>query len=148
MPTISLGLLIDIFSVLGALFAFWKGDAAERATAMVVIVNVIIGEGGRWLAPGGDSFLRLVVDGLTALVLLGITVRYGALWMGAVMFFFAAQFSLHSYYLVAARNPNDRLHAIINNLDWNGVIWCLIIGTLVAWRARNRRIRAAQAAAA
>lgn len=147
MPNISLGLLIDVFSVLGALFAVWKGDVAERATALVVIANVIIGEGGRWLAPGDDAILRLVVDGLTALVLLGITMRYGALWMGAVMLFFAAQFSLHSYYLVADRNPNDRLHAIINNLDWNGVIWCLIIGTLVAWRARSRRIRAAQAAA-
>ena len=79
-------------------------------------------------------------DGLTALLLLGVTIRYGALWMGGVMLFFAAQFSLHSFYLVTER-PHDFLHALINNIDFSGIILCLIAGTVVAWRRRLRADR-------
>lgn len=135
------GFLIDIFSVLGALFALWKGGFAERAAAVVVIVNVIIGETGAFIAPGSEGVIRLVNDGLTAMVLLGVTVRYAAFWMGGVMLFFAAQFSLHAFYLVMEL-PSDYRHALINNIDFSGIIWCLIIGTAVAWRARVRRTRA------
>jgi hypothetical protein len=138
----SIGLLIDLFSVLGALFALSKGGTAERAAAVVVIANVIIGDSCRWLAPGAEDVIRLVNDGLTAMVLLGVTVRYAALWMGGVMLFFAAQFSLHAYYLVMERPSSDYLHALINNIDFSGIIWCLIIGTVVAWRARLRQARA------
>ena len=141
MPDLSLRLLINIFSVLGALFALWKGSVAERAAAVVVLANVIIGQSSEWFAPGSEAVVRLINDGLTALVLLGITVRYAALWTGGVMLFFAAQFSLHSFYLVTER-PTDYLHALINNIDFSGIIWCLIIGTAVAWRRRVRLARA------
>jgi hypothetical protein len=145
MPHISVGTLIDTFSVLGALFAIWKGGTAERAAALAVIVNVVIGQTGQLLAPDSGGLIRLVNDGLTALVLLGVTLRYGAPWMGGVMLFYAAQFSLHSYYLVTGRPDDDFLHALINNIDYSGIIWCLIIGTAVAWRARLRRVRAVTA---
>lgn len=144
MPDISIRLLINVFSILGAAFALWKGGAAERLAATIVIANAIVGEGGHWLAPNSDSIIRLVNDGLTALVLLAITVRYGALWMGGVMLFFAAQFSMHSYYLVMARPGGDYFYALINNINFSGIIWCLIAGTIVAWR---RRVRAARPAA-
>ena len=143
MPHVPVGTLIDIFSVLGALFAVWKGGVAERSAAIVVIANVLIGQ-TEWFAPGSGGLIRIINDGITALVLLVITVRYAALWMGGVMLFFAAQFSMHSYYLVTER-PNDYWHALINNIDYSGIIWCLIIGTLVAWRARSRRRRVAPA---
>jgi len=134
------GLVIDFVSVVCALFAVWKGSAAERVAAVVVIVNIVIGDTGRVIAPGGDSIIRLVNDGLTALLLLGVTIRYGALWMGGVMLVFAAQFSLHSFYLVTER-PHDFLHALINNIDFSGIILCLIAGTVVAWRRRLRADR-------
>ena len=143
MPNVPVGTLIDIFSVLGALFAVWKGGVAERSAAIVVIANVLIGQ-TEWFAPGSGGLIRIINDGITALVLLVITVRYAALWMGGMMLFFAAQFSMHSYYLVTER-PNDYWHALINNVDFSGIIWCLIIGTLVAWRARSRRRRVAPA---
>jgi hypothetical protein len=138
---LDLKLLINTFSVLGALFAVWKGGPAERMAAGVVIANVLIGQSGHLLDPASDDVLRLVNDGLTALVLLAITVRYSALWMGGVMLFFAAQFSMHSYYLVAER-ATDYFYALINNVDFIGIIWCLIIGTAVAWRRRVRQARA------
>jgi hypothetical protein len=143
MPHFSIGLLIDIFAVLGALFAFWKGGSAERATALVILINVAINESSKYLIPSGDNVVRLVNDGLTALVLLGVTIRFGALWMGAVMLFYAAQFAMHSYYLVTERQIGDYTYALINNLNFSGTIWCLIAGTIVAWRARLRKARAA-----
>ncbi len=144
MQNTSIGLLIDLVSVLGALFAMWKGGFAERVTAVVVILNVITGEVAYILVPISEAMIRLFNDGITALVLLGVTVRFGALWMGGVMLFFAAQFSLHSYYLGTDR-PHDFLHALINNIDFSGIIGCLIIGTAVVWRQRVSARMAASA---
>lgn len=136
MPDISVRLLINAFSVLGALFALWKGGKAERAAGIIVLVNALIGEGSHWLAPKSDDIIRLVNDGLTALGLLVVTVRYVAPWMGGVMLFFAAQFAMHSYYMVTERQTGDYLNALINNINFSGIIWCLVIGTAVAWRRR------------
>lgn len=142
-----LWLLLEAFSVFGAAFALWKGGAPERLAAGVIILNVAIGDTAQWLLSGGDDFIRLCNDGLAAAALLVITIRYGAPWMGAVMLFYAAQFGLHSYYLVTDR-PRDNLQALINNLNWNGVIWCLIIGAAVAWRQRVRTALVAEQPAA
>jgi hypothetical protein len=136
MPNIAL--IINLWAVVACLFALWKGGAAERIAAVAVIANILIGQSGEWLDPGFSDQVRLVNDGLAAVILLGVTVRYGTLWMGGVMLFYAAQFSLHSYYLVTDRPDSDYLHALINNLNFAGVTWCLIIGTAVAWRRRVR----------
>jgi hypothetical protein len=45
----------------------------------------------------------------------------------------AVQFSLHAYYLVGER-PHDRSYAIVNNIDTLGVLLCILVGTLLAWR--------------
>src|SRR3569832_1367808 len=114
-------LLLQAFSVGGALFALWKGGTAERLASGVVILNLVIGAASQALGADSDGLVRLGNDGLAAVALLVITLRYGAIWMGAVMLFYAAQFSLHAYYLVTER-PHDYLHALVNNLNWNGVI--------------------------
>ena len=144
MPDISIRLLVNLFAAFGAAFALWKGGRAERAAAVVVVLNIAVGQAGGMLAPSADAIIRLVNDGMTALVLLGITVRYGALWMGGVMLFYAAQFAMHSYYLVTVRQPGDYLNALLNNINFTGIIWCLIIGTAVAWRRRAVASRAAR----
>lgn len=132
---------INALSVLGALFALWKGGRAERYAAMVVIANVLVGQLESVLGPTGDAILRLFNDGLTALVLLAITVRYGALWMGGVMLFYCAQFAMHSYYLVTERPRGDYLNALINNLNFIGINLCLVTGAAVAWHRRARAAR-------
>jgi hypothetical protein len=139
MPHLPIRLLINTFSILGALFALWKGGPAERRAAVIVMINVLVGQCGGWLAPKSEDIIRLVNDGLAAFALLAVTVRYGALWAGGVMLFFAAQFALHSFYLVSERSGKDNLHALINNLDWSGITWCLIIGAAVAWRGRVKQ---------
>lgn len=142
MPDIDLRLIFNGLFVLGAAFALLKGGPAERVTAAVVIANVAIGQTGEWIAPNSDALIRLVNDGLTAMILLGVTVRYGAPWMGGIMLLFAVQFAMHSYYMVMERRPGDYLNALINNINFSGIIWCLVTGTAVAWL---RRIRAAKA---
>jgi len=132
----NLALTIDLLSGLCCLLALWKGGAGERAAAAAVIVNLMIGQAGHYLGPQVDDQIRVVNDGLTALALLAITVRYAVPWMGVVMLFFAAQFSMHAVYLVLARK-GDYLHALINNLDFIGINLCLVIGTVVAWRRRR-----------
>jgi hypothetical protein len=143
MSAISIRFLINSLSVLGAMFALWKGGRAERLAAVIVIANVVVGQMDAFLGPSGDSVLRLVNDGVTALILLGVTVRYGALWMGGVMLFYAAQFAMHSYYLVTQRPTGDYLNALINNVNFIGINVCLIIGTAVAWHHRARTARRA-----
>lgn len=147
MSHISTGLLIDAFAVLGALFAFWRGGPAERAAAVVILINVAINETSKYLMPSGDNVVRLVNDGLTAVVLLGITIRYGAPWMGGVMLFYASQFAMHSFYLVTERKIGDYTYALINNINFSATVWCLIIGVAVAWRRRVRNARQAETAA-
>ena len=139
----SLAQTIDIASALCCLFAFWKGGMAERAAAAAVTLNLLIGQLGHGLAPELNDHIRLVNDGLTAVILLGVTVRYATLWMGAVMLFYAAQFSMHAFYLVMDRKGGDYLHALINNLDFIGINLCLVAGTITAWRGRRLRARIA-----
>lgn len=135
--------LLQMFSALGAGFAVWKGGAAERFAAGVVAANVAVGLLSEWLAPGSESIIRLANDGLAAVALLAITVRFGALWLGGVMLFYAAQFALHSWYMVTERPP-DNTYALLNNINWNGVIWALIIATAFAWRRRAMAARPAE----
>ena len=129
-----LGLLA--FSVAACLFAFVKGGAAERIGAGVILANLVV----MFLA--SDYFLEnpamgLAVDALTAFVLLGLTVRYASLWLGCVMLLYALQFTLHAYYFVSER-ARDRLHVVVNNMDFFAVSLSLVIGTAVAWRRRSR----------
>jgi hypothetical protein len=137
--------LLVLFVVGGVLFAVWKGGRAERMAAAVVVANLFLGLTAQTLLPQYDDLLRFANDGLAAVVLLIITLRYGAPWMGGVMFFYAAQFSLHSVYMVAKLEAGY-VHAVLNNINFTGVTWCLIIGTAVAWRGRVKAARAAAAA--
>jgi len=141
-------LLLQAFSVFAGVFAFWKGGAAERMAAGVIIANVAAGYLGKQFLPESENIFRLCNDGLAALALLGITVRFGAPWMGGAMLFYAAQFALHSYALVMQQTEPGYFTALMNNINWNGVVWCLIIGTASAWRARVRREKARIAALA
>lgn len=147
MPVSPIAQLLILFVASGVLFATWKGNVAERLAAAVVVVNMVVGLATAELLPNLEGTIRFANDGLAAVALLAITMRYGAPWMGGVMLFYAAQFSLHSYYLVMNRPDNDYLHAVINNVNFSGIVWCLIIGTAVAWRRRVRNAKARAAAA-
>jgi hypothetical protein len=119
--------------------ALWKGGVAERIAACVIIVNLIIDPiAGAVLSPSAEEIFRLVSDGVSAMIMLGVTLKFGSPWLGAVMFFYAAQFALHSYYFVLERPKNDMFHVVTNNINFTGIILCLLIGTLIGWARRVR----------
>ena len=137
-----IAIAIALFGFAGCGFALLKGGPAERAGGGVILANLVL----LWLAnlvnpTASSGVFGLVVDGLTAAGLLLIALRYGSLWLGGAMLLYGAQFTLHSFYFVMER-PKDNLHAIINNLNFLGIIFCLIFGSLLAW---SRRGRAAEA---
>jgi hypothetical protein len=149
MPTSPIIIALLAFCVAGLLFAFVKGGPPERLGAAVILANLLLAFAMQ-MAPFSKDTLQgaqLLDDGLTALCLLILVLRFTSLWLGAVMILYAIQFSLHAFYLVTDRAPGDLLHAVVNNLTFSGVIWALIIGTAVSWRRRVMSARLAPKAA-
>ncbi len=140
MPTVPIVLILSSLGVCGCLFALIKGGSAERLAGVLILMNMGLGfAAGKLLGPSAEFIFRLANDGLTAFALLGVTLRYGSPWLGAVMLLYAAQFTLHSFYFVTDRTGPDRTHAMINNIDFGGIILCLVAGTAASWRARVKR---------
>jgi hypothetical protein len=138
---------IELFALGACLFALAKGGVAERLAACVIILNIALGFGAVALFPGAVESFRLVNDGLAAVALLVLAVRYAAPWLGGAMFFYTAQFALHSYFLVLGLSSDTVLHANINNVNFIGINLCLLIGTIASWRRRVRLAREAAASA-
>jgi hypothetical protein len=138
MPDSPLALTLTLLVLSGCFLSLWKGSPAERLGGGVVLANLLLTVLVAAFVPiDAVAVAELVVDGLTALGLLAVVLIYSSLWLGGVMLLYAVLFTLHAYYFVTER-AHDRLHAIVNNLDTIGVTWCLVIGTLVAWRRRAR----------
>jgi hypothetical protein len=123
------------FIAITCLFAFVRGGIAERVGAAIILANLLAGVLNE--AAFHYELATLATDGLTALALLIVAVRYASFWQGGVMLLYALQFALDAYYLVLER-PRDNLHVILNNVDFFGVGLCLGIGTFLSWRLRRR----------
>ncbi len=127
--------------------AFWKGGPAERWGAALILFFALLWEACVFLPMETKAIAQLVGDGLTAVGLLAIAVRYASLWLGGALMFQAAQFSLHSFYFVTNR-PQDSLHIMINNTNLFAILACLILGSVMTWRERVRAAKAQAAARA
>jgi hypothetical protein len=136
MPTSPIVQLLIAFAAASIAFAFWKGGRAERLAAGVVAANLATGLLMDAAAAAHRDELGFVSDGATAVALLLITLRYASPWMGGVMLLYAAQFSLHAWYLATGRPQTEYLHAVINNVIFTAVIASLVVGTAFAWRRR------------
>jgi hypothetical protein len=135
---------LTLYSVGGCVFALVKGSNAERMAAGVIVANMVVGYGVHALLPDAWSSFLLVNDGLAAAALLVLAIRYAAPWLGGVMFFYTAQFALHSFYIVQSLPTATAFYADLNNLNFAGVTLCLIVGTAFTWRRRVRLARQAQ----
>ena len=143
-PTINILLTLLTLTVCG--FAIVRGGQGERITGVTIVAVMVLQRLARVAAPADfHPTISLVGDGLPALVLLVLTVRYASPWLGAIMFFYAAQFALHSFYIVMVRRV-DVFHFIVNDINLMGIHLCLVLGTVMAWR-RRIRIRVAHAMA-
>lgn len=134
-----------LVTLLVAALAWWKGGDPERLGASLMIAaSLAVPVAHRSLPTGSASTALLMIDATMAAGFLALAIRYASLWLGAAMLLQALQFSLHAFYLVLEK-AHDRLYSIINNIDTMGVILCVLVGTLIAWRGR-RRAAAAQTA--
>ncbi|HEX3701487.1 MAG TPA: hypothetical protein VHV27_12535 [Phenylobacterium sp.] len=125
------------FCLLTCAFALWKGGLAERLAAAAIVTSLVAGCLSWTLFE--SQVVDLAIDGVSALVLLVIALRFASPWLGAVMLVYAMQFGLDAYYLVLERpSANDKLHVAINNADTFAISLCLAAGTVAAWRRRAR----------
>ncbi|MET3667014.1 hypothetical protein [Caulobacter sp. 1776] len=116
----------------------WRwGARPERSGAALLL--------GTWLAVVLAGLIRdkelargvfLALDGVLALGLLLLALRHTTRWLGVAVLLQGVQFSLHAYYLVAARRY-DNLFVMVNNLVSLGVLICLLAGVALAWRSRR-----------
>lgn len=118
-------------------FALWKGGPPERLGTAILIANVIAGLILDPLLPGYRGVGGLAVDAITAFAFLALTLRYALPWLGVALLIFALQFGLHAFYFVTARSPHERLHSILNNLNFVAVLICLTVATIGAIRRRQ-----------
>ena len=139
---------LTLFTVGACLFAFVAGSTAERMAAGVIVLNIAVGYAAQDYFPDIADSIRMANDGLAALVLLVLAVLYAAPWLGGCMLFYAAQFGLHSYFLVLQLSNNSSLHSTLNNFNFFGVTCCLLAGAWVTSRRRARRRAAKRADAA
>jgi hypothetical protein len=141
MPTSPIVQLQFALGVAAIVLALWKGRRPERLAALAVAGNIAAGMVADAVEARGGALWTFANDGLTAFIMLAVTLRWARPWLGAVMFFYAAQFALHAGYMATGRDPNDYLHALINNINFTGVILCLGAGAIAAWRGRVRPVR-------
>ncbi len=130
--------LVDWLLIAVACYGAWRwGGRPERGGAALVLVVL-----GAFVLAGlvrGDELVRglyLALDGLFALGLLLLAMRYVRRWLGVALLLQGVQFSLHAYYLVASRRY-DNLYILVNNLVSFGVVASLLFGVVLAWRAQR-----------
>jgi hypothetical protein len=117
--------------------ACWKGGRAERFGVAIFLAGAIYAMlVYRFVPRGLAPTLLLLGEGAMGAGFLFLALRHMNAWLGVAMLLQAIQFSLHAYYLVGGL-PHDNTFAMINNLDSIGVLLCILVGTLLAWRARQ-----------
>lgn len=115
-------------------FAYVKGERAERWGALVVLSGSIYALMINMLTPKGiQPALLLLGEGAMGVAYLMMAMRYPAAWLGVVVLLQAIQCSLHAYYFVGQR-PRDLTYAVVNNVDTLGILICLTVGAVLAWR--------------
>jgi hypothetical protein len=118
--------------------AWIKGGQPERLGVVIILVGSAFAFLVHFAAPASiQALLLLGGEGSMGLAFLMLALRYASPWLGGAMLFQAIQFSLHAYYLVGEL-PRDRTYALINNIDTFGVLACILVGALLAWRKRAR----------
>lgn len=136
MSAYALFLIMLAFCLASGVFALVKGGTPERIGAAIILANLVaVGANDVILH---DQRVLLAIDGLTAMALLPITLRYASVWLGAVMLLYGLQFGLHAFYFVLER-PKDALHVWVNNANFFTISAALAIGTVLSLTRRRPR---------
>jgi hypothetical protein len=134
MSAYTLFLIMLAFCLASGVFALVKGGAPERIGAAIILANLVLTGANDILLH--DQRVLLAIDGLTAVALLPLTLRYASVWLGAVMLLYGLQFGLHAFYFVLER-PKDTLHVWINNSNFFAISAALAAGTAMSLMRRR-----------
>ena len=126
--------LLLVAACLGA----WRwGRRAERSAATLILaIFALVLIAGPIHERKLVEDLYLLLDGVLAFGLLLLALRHATRWLGVSVLLQAVQFSLHAYYLVAAK-PYDNLYILVNNLVSLVVLLCVLAGVALARRERT-----------
>ncbi|HEY8573786.1 hypothetical protein [Phenylobacterium sp.] len=138
MPVEPLLAALILFGVSACVFALIRGGKDERIGAAVILANLVAALINELL--GQAQIGTLLIDGITALILLGVAVRFASAWLGAVMLLYGLQFTLQAYYLVMDR-ARDVLSVRLNNLDFFLVCLCVAVATALT-EIKRRKVAA------
>lgn len=124
--------------------AWLRGGTAERWGSGLNLIGTVCAQAAYLLAPGSRDVALLIVDGVLAMGLLLLAVRYMSLWIGGAMLLQATQFILHTYYFVMEL-PHDRLFGVANDAVTFGILACILAGIVRAWLRRRTAAAASPA---
>lgn len=118
------------------------GRAEQLGAALVLGVCVITAVIEALVVAASDPvnlkhvlLVRLMSDGVLAVGLLLLAVRFAHLWLGAALLAQASIFATQAAYFVLER-PHDALYAATNNVAFSALLSALALG---AWGAHSRR---------
>ncbi len=119
------------------LVALVAGKTPERIAALIFVLatGATALSGAFWKYKEIGNIL-LTIDGLMALSLLVLAVRYNYLWIALMMGAMSGYFAIHAYYLAMAM-PLDEMFAISSNIATGVVLLSLAIGV---WSSRHRAV--------
>lgn len=130
--------LLNWLLIAVACLGAWRWGARPERGGAALTLAVFAAFVLAGLAQDGELVrgLYLALDGIFALGLLLLALRYVRRWLGVALLLQGVQFSLHAYYLVASRRY-DNLYILVNNLVSFGVVVSLLFGVVLAWRAQR-----------
>ena len=124
--------------------AIWKGNQALRAGAVLIL--------GTWFVTLAASAITrsyvpaisfLASDGILAVGLLFLAVRYSNWWMGAAMMLQALSLALHAGYFAAERADLSvkvlQNYVLGKNLASLAMLLVILVATVVSARQRGRK---------
>lgn len=119
-------------------FGAWRWGGRPERSGAALILAMFVGFSLAGLIRDRELVraVYLALDGMLALGLLLLALRHATRWLGVAVLLQGVQFSLHAYYLVAARRY-DNLYILVNNLVTLGVLICVLTGVFLAWRRRG-----------
>lgn len=135
-----------VLLVLSCGFAIWKGDTPERAGAVLIAVTwalTLVASSVTHSYLPATAFLAS--DGLMALGLLVLAVRFSNWWMGAAMLLQAVVLALHAAYFAAEKTDLSR-RILWDYVAGKNIASVLLLVIIVAATAASMHKRSKQSA--
>jgi hypothetical protein len=133
-------------------FAIWKGSDAVRAGAVLIVATWIVTLAASAVTRSYvPAIAFLASDGIMAVGLLFLAVRYSNWWMGAAMLLQSLALALHAGYFAAERADLSahvlRGYILGKNLASAGLLLIILAATVASMRRRRSREAAVPAPA-